>query len=326
MNQWPTILTGVASVLLMVGIGAFARYKLWLTQEADQSLLALVLKLMIPCLVADTLIGNPDLRHPLTVALPPLLGFGLLCVSFAVVALALRFFGPAAGLDTPAKKRTFTLAAGLQNYAYLTIPLAQLMFSKTTLGVLLLHNVGVDIGLWTVGVVILTGRVGKGWWKGFLNPIALTIAFSLAANTFDLRRYLTAWHAGLVFTAVHTLALCAIPLALLVVGATILDFLPALSPRGGARTIALGCLMRLGLLPLLFITTACALPASDLNLKRVLIMQGAMPAGLFTTVLARQFGGDPPTALRVGIPTTLLALATIPFWMAAGFKLAGIAP
>lgn len=178
MDQWLTILSGVLAVLLIAGVGAFARHRLWLTQEADKSMLSLILRVLMPCLVADTIIGNEALREPLRVAMPPLIGFGLLVVSFAVVRLLLVAGGKWANLVTPAQKRTFTLTTGLQNYGYLPVPLTQLLFDKTTMGLLLLHNVGVEIGLWTVGLAVLTGRLGKDWWKGFVNPITIAIVLS----------------------------------------------------------------------------------------------------------------------------------------------------
>ncbi len=335
MHAWITIFGGVAAVLLIAGVGAFARYRLWLTQEADQSLLRIIIRILMPCLVADTLIGNEALREPLKVALPPLVGFVLVCLSFLLIAAFLRWGGGGfLGLDSSPKRRTFTLATGLQNYGYLAIPLTQMVFGKETLAILLLHNVGVEIALWTVGVSLLTGSAGKKWWKGFINPMSLAIVLSLLANALGVRAWLDGHHFEFVFSTLHALGTCAIPMALLVVGATILDYWPSLNPRQGARVMGAACAIRAGILPLVYIGAACGLPwlAGCLGanvsseLQRTLIIEGAMPAALFPIVLARTLGGDPPTALRVGLSTTLLALITIPLWVALGVKWAGLAP
>src|SRR5580765_5622792 len=82
MQAWSTILGGVLAVLLMAGAGAFARWRKWLTPEADQSLLRIVIRILMPCFAVDTLVGNAALRDPLKVALPPLAGFLLVCGSF----------------------------------------------------------------------------------------------------------------------------------------------------------------------------------------------------------------------------------------------------
>lgn len=335
MHAWITIFGSVAAVLLIAGVGAFARYRLWLTQEADQSLLRIIIRLLMPCLVADTLIGNEALREPLKVVLPPLAGFVLVCLSFLLIAAFLRWGGGTMlGLDSSPKRRTFTLTTGLQNYGYLAIPLTQMVFGKETLAILLLHNVGVEIAMWTVGVSLLTGSAGKEWWKGFINPMSVAIVLSLCANALGVRAWLDDHHFEFVFGTLHTLGNCAIPMALLVVGATILDFWPSLAPRQGARVMAAACVIRAGVLPLVYIGVACALPflaglwdaTASPEFQRTLIIQGAMPAALFPIVMARTFGGDPPTALRAALSTTLLALITIPLWVALGVKWAGLAP
>lgn len=335
MQAWITILGGVLAVLLIAGVGAFARHRLWLTQEADQSLLRIIIRILMPCLVADTLIGNAALRDPLRVALPPLVGFMLVCGSFALIGGFLALGGGRLlGLDSPAKRRTFTLTTGLQNYGYLAVPLTQILFGRDTLAALLLHNVGVEIAMWTVGLMVLTGRSGKDWWKGFINPMSVAIAISLVANALDARAWLERAHMDFVFTTLRTLGTTAFPMALLVVGATILDFWPSLAPREGARVMAGACAIRAGVLPLMYIGAACLLPqAAQLwsgqvspEFQRALVVQAAMPAALFPIVMARTFGGDPPTALRAALSTTLLALLTIPLWIALGMKWVGLAP
>lgn len=339
MNQWGTILGGVLAVLSMAGVGAFARWRKWLTPEADQSVLRIVIRILMPCLVADTLVGNALLRDPLRVALPPLAGFALVGLGFLLIAGILAAGGARGlGLDTPHKRRTFILTTGLQNYGYLAVPLVDLLFDKDTLAILLLHNVGVEIAMWTVGLAILTGHGGREWWKGFINPVSVAIVASLIANFFGVRGRLEDAHLGFFFQAIHAMGVCAFPMALIAVGATVLDYLPSLAPREGARVMVGACVLRAGVLPFLYVGTACLLPAlaqvwpwfgahagASPELQRTLVVQAAMPAALFPIVLARSFGGDPPTALRAALATTLLALVTIPLWIALGVKWCGLA-
>ena len=64
---------------------------------------------------------------------------------------------------------------------------------------------------------------------------------------------------------------------------------------------------------------ARVLPCS-VELKRVLVVQAAMPAGVFPIVLSRLYGGDPATAVRIVAGTTLLSLVTIPLWIRWGLS------
>ena len=53
----------------------------------------------------------------------------------------------------------------------------------------------------------------------------------------------------------------------------------------------------------------------DPALKKVLVIQSAMPAAVFPVVLAKMHGGDMPVALRAVFATSIPALATIPLWL-----------
>jgi len=49
-----------------------------------------------------------------------------------------------------------------------------------------------------------------------------------------------------------------------------------------------------------------------------------MPAAVFPIIMARHYGGDPPTALRVVISTSVAGLVTIPLWIKFGMKFVNV--
>jgi hypothetical protein len=65
------------------------------------------------------------------------------------------------------------------------------------------------------------------------------------------------------------------------------------------------------------------LPASP-ELKRVIVLEAAMPAAVFPIVMARHYAGDPATAMRVVIGTTVVGLMTIPLWIRFGMQFLGL--
>ncbi|MGZ4962489.1 MAG: AEC family transporter, partial [Limisphaerales bacterium] len=89
------------------------------------------------------------------------------------------------------------------------------------------------------------------------------------------------------------------------------------------RVILSSCFVRLGIVPILFLVVARYLPCS-VELKRVIIVQAAMPAATFPILLARHYGGEPSTALRVVIGTSLASLVTTPLWIRFGLKFVGV--
>jgi predicted permease len=79
-------------------------------------------------------------------------------------------------------------------------------------------------------------------------------------------------------------------------------------------------LLRLAIIPIAFLGAAYALPLT-MELKRILVIQGAMPAAVFSIMVARLYGGHAPTAVQVIISTTLVSMVTTPFVIAWGLKL-----
>jgi hypothetical protein len=90
------------------------------------------------------------------------------------------------------------------------------------------------------------------------------------------------------------------------------------------RDIAIGaCAARLGILPVLMLCLARVLPCS-VELKRVLVVESAMPAGVIPIIIARYYGGQPLTAVQIVLSTTAIGLVTCPFWIRAGLAWVGV--
>lgn len=321
MNEFLTVLAAVLPVFGIMGIGLWLRLRDWLTADADQSLMRLVINLLIPCLIFHSVLGNPALRRPENLLLPPLVGFGMAALGIAVA----RAFTRVAGLQTKPEQRTFAFLAGLQNYGYLTIPLCLSLFDASTTGVLFVHNVGTETALWTVGMAVLAGRGLDGGWKRIFNAPLIALLLALALNFLGM--VVTppaAVAAGQVFlTLTLWLGQSAIPLALLLIGAIVADHLESVRGRQAPRVVSVAVLVRLGIMPVLFLLLAKFLPCS-VELKRVLVLQGAMPSAVLPVVLAKHGGGDARIALQVVVGTSLAGLITIPLWIHFGGHLIGL--
>ena len=327
----------VAGVFLMISLGAVARRRGWLTASADATLLSLFVRLFLPALIVQQVVGRRALRTAANVLVPPVTSFSIVCLGFLLAASALWLLGrrrltrlTPAGLDSPPRRRTFVLCTGIFNYGYVTIPLVQSLFppgrGDATLGVLFVFNVGVEAAVWGVGVTILHGGFTPGWWRRLLSPPILATALAVAINLLDLRQ--AGWPAigrdalAVAQGAVAYLAAAAIPVGLLLSGATIIDDWRRARLRQGVGTIAAAAALRLALLPAVFVILAVVLPLSQ-ELRRVLVLQAAMPAAVFPVVIARHYGGDVGVALRIVVGTSLLSLVTMPLWVVLGLGLVG---
>ncbi len=315
MSEFQTVLSAVLPVFGIVGVGLLIRKLNWLTEEADHSLLRVNINLLLPCLILDSTLGNAALSQWRNLLLAPAVGFATVAVGMALATLS----RPLHGLTEPRSARTFAVSVGIYNYGYVPIPLAMLLFDKQTVGVLFVLMVGVETSLWTLGVMGLTGqRPGKDWRK-IINAPLVAIAVALTLNTLG-------WHAAVpevLRTGLHLLGQCAIPMALILIGAVVADHLAEFHSASGWRVMGTAVILRMAILPLLFLVFARVLPAST-ELKRVMVLEAAMPAAVFPIVMARHYGGDAATALRVVISTSVVSLVTIPLWIRFGLKFVGL--
>ena len=301
----------VLPVFLVIGAGYAMRRTRILTEEADESLLGILIKLFVPCLALDAIIGNEALTRSANLVLPPLAGFGTVALGVGISILVARIF-----LKDKAVQRTFACAAGLQNYGYIPLPLCQALFDRETLGVLFAFNLGTEVALWTVAVAAIADKQsGRKWATALFNPPVVAVVAALLLNLAGASR----WTPTSITTACHMLGLCAVPLGLMLSGALLADHATPHVLRSGWQTTILGLVLRLGILPLAILGFAHIIPA-DPALRSVMLLQAAMPSAVFPIVLAKIHRGDMPTALRVVLGTSLAALVTIPLWLSLGLS------
>lgn len=311
MSENLRILQIVLPVFLIIGAGYAMRRGGILTRHADQSLLAVVVKLFVPCLALDVIVGNESLLSPAHLILPPLFGFGSVVLGIGVAMLGAKLLA-----RDPSVRRTFSATTGLQNYGYIPLPLSVALFDREVTGVLFAFNLGVEIALWTIVVATLVGRQsGRGWWRPLVSPPIIAVIAAIGLNLAGGDR----WIPSSIDTAWHMLGQCAVPLGLLLTGAMLADFVTPHVLRSGWQTSTLALVVRLGVLPALLMAFALLAPL-DHSLRAVIVIQAAMPCAVFPIALAKLHGGDMPTALRTVFATSLVGLITIPLWLSFGLR------
>ena len=302
----------VAPVFVIIALGAALRRWRMLTEAAEASLLGLQVNVLYPCLILKVVLGNAALHDPANLVWPPLVGFGTTVLGFVVGYYA----GRAIGLHVGTGLRTFAFTVGIYNYGFIPIPVMESLFDRQHVGVLLVHNVGCELALWGVGLLVLSGLSLREGWHRALNPVVCTLLVAVPVNLG--RVHLPA----VVMSAVEALAVCAIPLGLLIFGATLAGYMGRPRELYHGRTTPCACLLRLAVLPAAFLLVARYAPLS-VELRRVLVVQAAMPSGMMPLVLARHYGGQPVTAAQIIVGTTVLGLLMIPLWLRFGLAWTG---
>ncbi|MBX3749307.1 MAG: AEC family transporter [Opitutaceae bacterium] len=317
MTSYWQLLQLILPVFAVMAIGAGLRRVGWLNAEADTSLLKLVVNLLYPALIFENVHANSALREAGNLAWAPLVGFVTIAGGIAVCYYAARVLGLGG-----AGQRTFAFTTGIYNYAYITVPLMAALFGRESLGVLFAHNVGVEAAIWTVGVLILAGHSLREGWRQLYSPPVLALVFAVGVNLAGFGGHLPEVGLGVI----RTLAACAIPLGLLLSGATMAEHLFTRPAELFAWRTSLGAVaLRLGVLSGLFLLLAKFGPFSA-DLKHVILVQATMPAAFLPLVIVKHYGGDSLTAVRGVLATVVASVVLMPLWLQWGLAWLNASP
>jgi predicted permease len=307
-SYWQLLLL-VAPVFALIGVGVLVHRLGWIRGDAESGLIRLVVNICYPCLIFESVANNPALKSPGNLLVPPLVGFGVTWFGIRAGLLVARWIG----LEVGTGMRTFALSAGTTNYAYLPLPIMAGIWGTQSTAVLLVHNLGVDAALWTVGVLVLSGLSVREGWHRLLSPIFVALVLGIVLNLTDLAPKIP----SVGVATIHGLAACGIPMGLVMTGINLANYLHTPRELFEPRVSVAANLLRLGALPVCMIALARWLPCS-LELKRVIVVQAAMPAAVLPILMARLYGGHPRTAVQIVLTTTALGIVTIPLWLRLG--------
>lgn len=315
MPTYGELLLLVLPVFALMAVGVLVRRLRWVEGDAETSLIRLVVYLCYPCLIFESVANNPALRSPGNLLMPPLVGFGVVWASIQLALVVARLVG----LQVGTGRRTFALSVGLPNYGYLALPVIEGIWGPRSVGVLLVHNVGVEAALWTVGLLVLSGASWRDGWRRLLGPVFISIILAVAANLTGAAAALP----GVVTATIHSLAVCAIPLGLVMTGVNLAKYLHAPAELFDLRVSAAAVALRMAVLPALMLLLARYLPCT-LELKRVIVVQAAMPSAVIPIILAQLYGGHPRTAVQITLATTAVGVFVIPLWLHVGMAWVGV--
>jgi len=269
---------------------------------------------MTPCFILDRMLGAVILRDYSTLVTGIVLGFFLIIVGIAIGYLV----GKAIGLEPGHGRRTFALASGCQNYGYTAVPVVQILWGTSAVAVLFVHNIGVEIAIWSFGVMLLSGE-SKLNWRRMINGPIIAVVVGLSLVLLHLDDKIT----GPPRQLIYIVGIGAFPIALVMTGASMLDLVGTEKPSW--KIIFGSILVRMFLAPIVFILCAKFIPMSA-ELKQVLLVQAAMPAAMVPILLAKIYGGRPAVAVQVIIATTIVSIFSLPYIITYGMRFLDLTP
>ncbi len=308
MHESLMVLQAAIPVYLVVLLGGLLRRYGVLRPKMDRFLMLLAVYVFYPCLILDKMLVAEVLRDPVVLWSSAGAGFGFIVIG----ALLSYFLAPLIGLKVGSGRRTFAVSAGLQNYGFIAIPLVAYLYPSNddVMAVLFTHNLGVEFAVWTVLLMLLSGMARPSWRVFLKGPILAVIAGIVMMQT-GSEKYVP----GTILDLFSKVGVCAVPLSLLLVGTAMYDLIGKMKFdwKLGAGAV----LARLALIPVLMLVCAKYLPLS-IELKQVLVIQAALPSGMFPIVLSRHYGGRTDIAITAVVATTIASLLTMPLVIAFG--------
>ena len=309
-----TVFVAVLPVYLLVLAGVAFRKTGVLRPEHDAGIMRVVYFVMLPCFMLDKILGAEVLRSGPTVVWAMILGTAMILGGIAIAWVASQCLGLRRGNGM----RTFTIAAGCQNFGFTAVPVLEILWGSGALAMVFVHNLGVEIAIWSVGVMVMSGDRGIPWRKLLNGPI-VAVCVGLLLVMLNLDGMVT----GPLRKVISQLGVGAFPVAIMITGATMVSLSAQEKP---SLKIILGSLaVRLCLAPALILATAKYLPMVD-ELRQVLVVQAAMPAAMTPIMLARLYGGQPAIAVQVVVATTVGSIVTLPWIIYWGIHWVGLKP
>ena len=318
------IIPAVLAIMIVIGTGFTARKLDWITAESDQGILKLLLNILMPCLIFSSMLNNPFITGSDNSYKAPIFGFLIASSTVLITWLCSATIFRFGIFKDIAAQRPFSVTIGLQNYGFVAIPILFSLGQGDLLGLLMLHNVGVELAVWTTVQLVFTGSLKIENLKKLINGPSTAIVLVMTLNFTGLAPHIPAY----IVKASQMIGQAAIPIGIILIGCTLYNSFQEkafskLSKTELIQTVILGNVMRSVILPLYVIYVTLNFLSISEELTRVLLIQAAMPAALFPIILSRLFKVRTEVAMVSASSSLLLSLITIPFWVEYGLKLFG---
>lgn len=287
----------VVTLFLLMAVGFFFAKRGMLTGDGVAQMTHLLLYVVAPCVVIDSLAGaerTPELIRSILWCLPAL------AVSYLVYALLSQFLYPNLPPDTRACLRMGTVYG---NTGFMGIPLISGVLGQGALPYCTVALGVFNVVSWTHGAILMGGRENASLKKAVLNPgvIGCAVGYFLFFSGLALP--------GPIGSTMGYLAGLNTPLAMVVIGAQMAESdLPRTFRRGD---LWLASLAKLAALPALTMVLLLPFRLSALAYQTLVILSACPTAGV-TSIFAQRFNRDPASAAQLVTLSTLLSIATLP--------------
>lgn len=290
--------------IVLIALAGTAVYVAGLLRDEHLPLLSkLVIKVALPCMIVENILGQytPESLAQNATAL---------LASFVSVAITLLLSVPLGKLLRLPKERlgAFTAMFSFSNSVFIGVPVSRALFGDAVIPYTLLYYIANTLLFWSAGYMLMCRWGARGAspkWR--LNAPLVVIACCVALV------YLRFSPPAFFMDACGYLGDLVTPLSLLYTGATIARMIRARKLRWERGYLAV-CAGRFLICPCLLVLCALLLDVPNAT-THVLLVQAGMPVMTQTALVADSVGADGEYVAGGMALTTILSLAAIPLYM-----------
>ena len=285
---------GTMFLMMAAGFGLVKAGKL--TPEAVPQMTNLLLTVVLPCMLVDSL------QIERTQAMLDVMGYAFLLLAVLYVLYCL-LTAPLFRRQPPATGKALRFGVLYGNVGFMGLPLIQMVLGEQAMVYGVINLIVFNLFNWSQGVVLMGGRKQISLKQAVLNPGILGIIAAM------LLFFCGITLPSMVGNAVNFLGSMNTPLAMVIIGAQMAQADWQAIFRN--RSILLACLLKLVAMPLLTALVLYPLhPEPDLYCTLVLL--AGVPTASITAMFAQRYGQDVATSAQLVTLTTLLSILTLP--------------
>ena len=318
MNEIQIIINQII-ILTLLGITGFvAGRKKILPENSHKYISVLILKITMPFLIFTTM-GNYSFTDKT-------LTNGLYVFLFGVVFILLSglvALGPCKVMGIRDKTKNIYIAQSMfGNVIFMAYPLLEAMYGKTGIVYAIFFNIANDAILWTLGVYLFNRHNTKSWKDNLshlINPNTLAfcggIIMIFLKSVFHIEKaavYNSVW--SIFYTTFNGLGHTTIYLSMVFIGLILANVkvtgINDLLSRFRYLVYSVFKLLVIPVAAILFFRLTGNL--FDVFVKRIVVLQLAMPASTIVSALALQYDSDYDAATEGIFVSTILSMFTLP--------------
>lgn len=302
-------LGGLFSILLMVSTGYYLTAKRRFTPENSALLPFLVNYVSLPTFMIWNLLSTFDRAKLLPLLSGVVVPALSMIISFCVAYMLSNVIGLA-----PNRRGTFRSAFFSSSAIFVGVPVNMAMFGESSIPYVLIFFLANAFLFWTIGnySISLDGKTTPAKLISFASLRQVFsppfIGFSIAVSLVLLEIHLP----DFLLTTFKYLGSMTTPLSMLFIG--IVMYGVKFSQIKLSKDLLVLLAGRFVITPLIVILVATFFPIPEL-MKKVFVIQSALPAMTQTTLMAQLYGADAEYAAVLVSTTTVVALFAIPIYM-----------